>query len=577
MSETEAALLTAIDSLRALTRPTAVIHVGAGAGTGPAHAWRRWGTARGWLIDAQEARLAWAGGAGAEPGIEAVCAVLGPARGVSPFFNASNPAESGLFPAEELVGLWPNLRTTRSEERVVQPLDDIVPAASLAQDVTWIIVDCCPAVAVLEGAGAVLEQCDAALLRVLRKPLPGAGLAGVTLAEAEVYLAARGWRLVHVGEANHPDVALALFARPVAAAASGQLARLPDLTARLAATAARIAALESELQGTVAALSQARADGGAAAEQLTACQGDLAALRPLPAQLATAQAERDQHLRAVTERDARIAGLQRENETLQQRSAQLQAELSQQTGHVEHLGREAKALSDAVSQRTQALEAARQATAATESAKAVLTQEVSALRTEVASLREQMQAAAGECAALPGLRADLTRLEADLTRVTAERDAQAARAERLDRLEADLTQARAHAATLEAVKVELEKKLAHTAEQSQALAADKATLASAARTHEQQAAEHAQAARAWEVEKDRLGNTIKELTIQLETARTAARKIALEHAETAGTLEALRSEAGQARQQQRMFEDEMLRAEVQLELIRDVLLKDGGL
>ncbi len=143
-------------------------------------------------------------------------AVLADHAGEACFFTASNPGEDGLVPPQQLAELWPNLRTTAERTCTTQTLHALLAEPELAglagADDTWLVIDCLPALRILQGAGALLQRCKVIALRVLLEPLEQEE-PGTTLAEAERYLAEHHFRCIHCTEENHPQIGQALFLR----------------------------------------------------------------------------------------------------------------------------------------------------------------------------------------------------------------------------------------------------------------------------------------------------------------------------------------------------------------------------
>jgi hypothetical protein len=209
-----------LDVLELLSRimpPQAIIHIGAGAGIGDMHLWKRWAVPHALIIDANPARLDWVESLAAEnPAWQVRAVVLSDGNNEVDYYRASNPDQDGLISPEKLAVLWPNLHTRESMRRQTHRLDSLLgdlALASFRQDLsTWLLIDCLPALTILEGAGSDLDRWSVLWLRVLLKPLADDDTVG-TLNELEIYLRPRGYRCIHVFEENHPAVGKALFIR----------------------------------------------------------------------------------------------------------------------------------------------------------------------------------------------------------------------------------------------------------------------------------------------------------------------------------------------------------------------------
>lgn len=234
------------------------------------------------------------------------------------YYQASNPAESGLIPIAALTGLWPNLRELNSETRMAQPLQQVLADPELAgiarSEHTWLIVDSLSALAILQGAGEQLEKCNLLWLRTLRAPLKP-HQPGTTLAELQECLQAHHYRHILSIEENHPNIIQVLFLRDDVARKNDKNRQLDN----------RYTALQQQLD----ALSTELAELRTAREALTQEKTSLFA-------------ERDQHQQLATER--------------QQQLASLGAELTKLRGTCEALTREKTSLCAERDQRIQQLE-----------------------------------------------------------------------------------------------------------------------------------------------------------------------------------------------------------------------------
>lgn len=141
-------------------------------------------------------------------------AILAETAAETYFYCASNAGEDGLVPPEKLGRFWPNLRTIEKRTCTIQTLENILVEPELLEracDGTWLIVNCLPALRIVEGAGSLLLQCKVLWLRVTLEALDGEP--GTTLQETTEYLAAHFFRCVYFLEENHPHVGQAIFVR----------------------------------------------------------------------------------------------------------------------------------------------------------------------------------------------------------------------------------------------------------------------------------------------------------------------------------------------------------------------------
>jgi hypothetical protein len=193
----------ALSMLRELYSPRELIHVGAGRGVGDIHSWQGWGVGRAWVIDADGERLAWAQAADSERRWHLVKAVVAPHSGPVDFHHASNPAEDGLIPAEQLQPQWANLRTLSTRKADGQTLDDLLPVSTLSKR-TWLLIDCLPAPEILAGAVQTLSSTCVVCARVI-------GLEGERAVAND--LLRQGFVQIARIEGTHPAVFHIFFAR----------------------------------------------------------------------------------------------------------------------------------------------------------------------------------------------------------------------------------------------------------------------------------------------------------------------------------------------------------------------------
>ncbi len=147
-------------------------------------------------------------------GSTAVQAVIAAQTGSAAFHVASKPDESGLIAPEALQALWRNLTTRTTEEVEASTLFDLVARLELAADFrcNWLVVDCLPALPVLDGAGQLIDDVEVLELRCVRDEdiAPGQGS---SLGSAKDWLEPLGFRLVQEAEESHPQLVKALFCR----------------------------------------------------------------------------------------------------------------------------------------------------------------------------------------------------------------------------------------------------------------------------------------------------------------------------------------------------------------------------
>ncbi len=130
--------------------------------------------------------------------------------GTVTYHQASNPAEDGLIPAEQLCTLWPNLRATGQQQRPAQRLDTLLAQTGAPTTVhgnTWLVVDCLPALPLLQGAVATLEHCTVIAVRALLHPVDAIAT-GATLEGIANYLQGHGFKWVNTLESLQPAIGM---------------------------------------------------------------------------------------------------------------------------------------------------------------------------------------------------------------------------------------------------------------------------------------------------------------------------------------------------------------------------------
>ena len=200
-----------LELLRAMMPPKAIIHIGAGTGNGDMHRWRQWQVPSALLIDADPARLDWTEAlTAANPAWQVRSAVLAERNGEADYYKATNPDLDGLIAPATLAALWPNLGTSEQLRCQTRRLDSLLHDEALSalkqEAFIWTLIDCLPALPILQGAGSELDRWSVLWLRVLLKPLSDGDTVG-TLKELETFLTPHGYRCAVVSEGNHPAIA----------------------------------------------------------------------------------------------------------------------------------------------------------------------------------------------------------------------------------------------------------------------------------------------------------------------------------------------------------------------------------
>lgn len=287
-------LLSWLDHLRILMPPRHLTLVGAGNGSGP---WVQWLLSRAvpsaTLVEADDALIAPLQAAVANaPGPWRVRKqVVGPETATVTFHVASVSSESGLLEPESLRGLWPNLKTRQKQTRQAITLDELLqddePSAN------WLIVDCWPALPLLQGGPQALAQTDVAVVRTtLGADTPDT----LNPSEVEARLVALGFRPIATDAGRHPGVGHALYVR--------EQADVP-------ATQAALAQCQQEAQRLQDRLASAQADNTQLTRQAQALLDD------------KARASED-HQKALQALSAQVADLQQARASAEQRAQALE-------------------------------------------------------------------------------------------------------------------------------------------------------------------------------------------------------------------------------------------------------------
>jgi len=270
----EQAIAPWLQLLSQLMPPTGVLLVGAGNGAGP------------WVqllqtLDVPSATLVEADDTQFEhlqrsvpqrPGWRLRKQVVGPRTETVTYYQASNAFESGLLAPESLRSLWPNLKTAHKQTRQAIALAELQQDADPAAN--WLLLDCLPALPILQGAAQQLAGVDVIAVRVLLNasaPEAEADSSAITTIttittsaaaadQLQPALQALGFRCLAIETSRHPALGHALFVRDTAAQAS----QLQHQLSQQAQTH------QEQTQAQAKTLAQALAQAKATAEQLAA-------------------------------------------------------------------------------------------------------------------------------------------------------------------------------------------------------------------------------------------------------------------------------------------------------------------
>lgn len=315
------------------------------------------------------------------------------------FYQASNPAESGILQPETLASLWPNLKTRDEELRQSTTLDSLLHDIQPQMAPNWLIVDCLPALSILQGAGKWLDTSEVIVARVILEDdtVPDEG---ASKSEIDGFLEVNGFRCIALQEERQPKVVSALYVREY----KPQLDQLAQAKAMLEQDKTALATRRDELEKQVAELTHARDE-----------QARLASERQ--AQLATAEqikAELIQQTEAIKVQITHLtqakAQADKQAAELQQRNEQLQMELleAQRAGIqlTEQLGNAQQQLKE---QTAAASEVARELAVQWQAFAHQQDERTATQMMAIQDLRQQLADQAANSALLPTLQEDLSK------------------------------------------------------------------------------------------------------------------------------------------------------------------------
>jgi hypothetical protein len=482
-------------------------------------------------------------------------ALVAEREGEAIFYGASNPSESGLVEPSSLTSIWRNLKTRTHDRRVATTLDRLFKdETSPGGKANWMLVDCLPAVSILSGALACLEKSDVVVARAILDPtLPTPS--GTTRDGVESFLTERGFRCVGVEEEHHPAVGHLIFVRDWRALAAARIeAMRADLSRRdhvHAELAASLEALQAERneQGVLAAARQ---------RQLEEAIGE----RDLKSQLAAERQFTADQIAITNHQNLQLANHLRVQleDVSKQRDRALQ-DVSQYFESIERLNRELDAQRSLAEQRLRDLQAAvakceGETSLAVE--RQVLNEQLVRAGEESSRLARDLRAQLDELAKERDSEArDITRHAESIAQLTTERDAQIDLAKlRQRQLDDALVECRFQT-QLSAEQRNIADQLATSLdERSRGLSELQAKLAQALATIEERT------------------NRIDALAAERTELQTKLAQVQSTIEERTNRIDALEAERTELQARQMRLDQEMLKAEAQIELIKDVILRE---
>jgi hypothetical protein len=530
----------AIDPIRKLFPPHLLVHVGAGNGVGPLAQWRQWGLERVLVVDADPHRLAWADVPGKRWG--KCSAVLAASDGPVEWYEASNADESGLLPAMELMGLWPSLILTQQQRQSAITLDTLLQERGEEyHNGCWLLIECLPVLPVLQGSMKFLEGTNVVWARVISDGI--AAPHGATLLTIQQQLIPQNFVLVDVSTSSHPSIGYALFVKNQVPALSECIAalriELQALQGKIGAAAENQQELDA-LGKANAALGQERAANAVKLDELQQMVIGLTQARDQQAKLVNEcqlQIEqlivaRDDQAKLVVAGRAEIEHLTKACDTQVQAAAESQRR-AEVLSNANSILEQEKAINAAklgeLQQQSVALTQTRDQQAKLAKDRQVLVEQLTAARDEQAK-----SAAAGKV---------------ELEQLAKARDEQAKTASGLKRL-------------LEALdKAAAEKKASLTSDLEQLRKEKSLAEVDIAQS---------------ELRQSELQKELENRSVDLAKTKAELNKASAALKERDAKLATLEGELAERDQRQQMLNEEMVRAEAQIDLIKDVLLRESG-
>ena len=338
-----------LDHLRILCPPTGVVLVGAGAGTGDwVQRLMQWGTHNVTLVEADETQFEHLQRSLAlRDGWHLRQQVIARSTETVTYHLASNMLESGLLAPESLRSLWPHLKTRQKQTRQAIALADLQQNAETPAN--WLLVDCLPALPIIQGASNQLAAFDVIALRVL---LDGQALRSseATLDELQPALQILGFRCLAIEAGRHPALGHALFVRDTPAQArqlQQQLALQAQThqaeTQTLAQGKLEADKLANERQQQIdqlqAQVKQTAGQAQAAAQEAQKAQATAAAATASTAAATKQAEERTVQVQQLTQAKA---AADKQAAERQQQIDQLQAQVKQTAGQAQAAAQEAQ-------------------------------------------------------------------------------------------------------------------------------------------------------------------------------------------------------------------------------------------
>ena len=202
-----------LDHLRSIFPIKALVHVGAGNGQ-RAKRYAEWDVPFALLIEAEEGlykQLATI--AQKQKRWSAHNELISDKECEQTFFLASNPNEHGVIPPENLTCLWRNLKSKEQRQISTTTIESVLNSHSTMPDaVNWCVVDCLPALPIIQGAGKFIESLDVIIARAIVKEESCSEI-GATKKELDAFLETYGFHSIAWEEERQPSLGSHIYIR----------------------------------------------------------------------------------------------------------------------------------------------------------------------------------------------------------------------------------------------------------------------------------------------------------------------------------------------------------------------------
>jgi len=295
-----------IDHLRYLMPPQGIVHIGAGTGAFATRYANESVNTR-VLIEADEnyyQKLTQV--VSGHKGWSAHTALVSDKIDEAVYYKASNHGESSLLPTEVMAKLWRNLKTVEERRLTTTTVEQLLTSADILLDgLNWLVIECLPALPILQGSGKYMAGWDVIIARVLLDENICTGN-GATKTEVDSYLSALGYRCVAIEEERQPALANAIYIRDWRASHNKSLASESEIK-QLTQVLDEQAKLAAELQAQIQQLTLGRDEQAKLAAELQAQNQQLTLARDEQAKLATEQQKQIQQLTQARDEQTKLA------------------------------------------------------------------------------------------------------------------------------------------------------------------------------------------------------------------------------------------------------------------------------